>query len=313
MNMNMKPTPTLVLPALFVLVGCAEQAWPRPAAVDLAQFTAEHEEWQENRRAGLVRPPGGPLLWVELWELPQGPAQVGTDPSLPMILPKEGLPDLVGTFHRSGQEVSFEPAPGAGVTLVDGGAPVEETMVLGSDRSGNLTELLVGPLRLRVHAEPGTDRLWLRVIDTEHPIREAFELPVYFPLDTLWRVAARFEPYPERRELPIADVLQGQIIYETPGELVFEVDGEEHSLIAVTNEGASSFFILMWDETGDESTYQAGRYLRAPMPDENGWTVIDFNKAYNPPCVFSEFTVCGLPPRENRLALAVTAGEQRYH
>ena len=308
----MKTKPSLALLALLVLPGCAEEAWPRPPAVDPAQFTAEHAEWRENRRAGLVRPPSGPLLWIGLWELPQGPAPAGADSALAIVLPEEDSPAQVGTFHREGQDVRFEPAPGAGVTL-DDGTPVTETIVMNSDRTDDVTDLAVGSLRLRVHGEPGTDRLWIRVYDVEHPAIQTFELPESFPVDTLWRVAARFEPYPEPREVPVADVLQGTIVYESPGELVFEIGGEEHRLIGIANPGASTFFLMMWDPTADATTYQAGRYLRAPMPDENGWTEIDFNRAYNPPCVFSPFSVCALPPRETRLEVAVTAGEMRAH
>ena len=102
------------------------------------------------------------------------------------------------------------------------------------------------------------------------------------------------------------------IQYQTPGELVFRADGREHRLVAVLQSPRSrSYFTIMWDSTATVDTYQAGRYLSVPLADSGGWTTIDFNRAYNPPCVFSAFTVCALPPPENRLQLAVTAGEKR--
>jgi hypothetical protein len=306
------PRPTFALLALLVLPGCADEPWPRPAAVALDQFTAEHAEWQENRRAGLVRPPSGPVLWIGLWELPQGPAQAGSDSALAIVLPAEDAPALAGTFVREGQDVRFEPAPGPAVLLADG-TPLTEPMALASDRTASPTDLAVGSVRLRVHGEPGTDRLWVRAYDVEHPLIETFALPETFPLDTLWRVAARFEPYPEPRDMEVADVLQGTIVYQAPGELVFEIDGVEHRLTPTATPTSRDYFILMWDSTADATTYQAGRYLRAPFPDETGWTVIDFNRAYNPPCVFSPFSVCALPPRENRLQVPITAGEMRAH
>ena len=164
---------------------------------------------------------------------------------------------------------------------------------------------------MRVHSEPGTNRLWLRVWDEDSSKRETFELPESFPVDPNWRVRARFEPYPEPRVVPVADVLLGQIEQETPGELVFLVDGREQSLMAFARATSRSYLIMMWDSTAMSTTYEAGRYLSVPLADSTGWTTIDFNRAYNPPCVFSEFSVCGLPPRQNRLTVAIAAGEKK--
>jgi uncharacterized protein (DUF1684 family) len=107
-------------------------------------------------------------------------------------------------------------------------------------------------------------------------------------------------------------VTSGTIEYQTPGELVFRAGGEEHRLIAVLQSPRSrSYLMMIWDETANVDTYQAGRYMSVPLAYEDGWTTIDFNRAYNPPCVFSAYSVCALPPPENRLQLAVTAGEKR--
>jgi uncharacterized protein (DUF1684 family) len=192
-----------------------------------------------------------------------------------------------------------------------GGAGIAEPTTLGSDRSGNTTDLSLGSLGLRIHGEPGTDRLWLRVWDEDLPLRETFVLPEYYPVDPAWRVQARLEPYDEPLALRVADVTGGTIEYEAPGELVFERDGREHRLIATGSANATSYFILMWDSTAVSDTYQGGRYLRAPVVDESGWTTIDFNRTYNAPCVFTAYSVCALPPRANWLTMHVTAGEKR--
>ena len=300
------------LSALTVLlvIGCTRDEWPGPEPVALEEFASAHQEWRTNRRDRLVRPQSGPVLWIGLWELPQGATRFGSDPELPIVLPASDSPPLAGTFHRSGQEVRLEPS--AENALHDGeGSPVTGEMVLGSDRSGEVTDLVLGSVGLRVHGEPGTDRLWIRAWDEDHPERESFELPEYFPLDTAWRVTARFEPYPEPRPLPVWDVVRGTIEYETPGELVFRKNGREHRLIAVAGASSSRYFIMMWDSTATSSTYQGGRYLGVPFADEDGWTTIDFNRTYNAPCVFSIYSTCALPPRENRLALRVLAGEKR--
>lgn len=300
---------TRLLLLLPVVAGCAEE-WPEMPPASLETFRAEHEAWRENREERLVTPPGGAVLWVGLDPLPQGATAFGSDPDLPIVLPAEDSPPLAGTLHRSGQEVRVQPAEGSLLRLRG-----EETylgpMVLGSDRSGNTTNLALGSLGMRIHGEPGTDRLWLRVWDEDLPARDTFRLPDSYPVDPAWHVRARFEPYPEAEPLRVPDVTGGTVEYQARGELVFRADGREHSLIATAGDNATSFFIMMWDSTAVDETYQGGRYLRADMPDEEGWTSIDFNRAYNAPCVFTAFSVCALPPRDNWLELHVTAGEMR--
>ena len=293
---------------VLLISGC-ESEWPSPPLVAAADFEADHEEWRSARRDRLVTPPSGPVLWIGLWELPQGETEFGSDPAVPIVLDTEDAPPLAGTLRRSGQEVRLQPADGSELRIKDGEF-LSDPLVLGSDRSDEVTTLKLGSLGMRIHGEPGTDRLWLRVWDEDLPARETFELPEYFPVDPSWSVVARFEPYSEPRGLMLADVTGGMIEYQTPGELVFRRDGREHRLIAVLNPNSSSYFILLRDSTAATLTYPAGRYLRAPLADEEGWTTIDFNRSYNAPCVFTAFSVCALAPRENWLALAVTAGEQ---
>jgi len=294
-----------------VLTGCMADDWPAPPPVALDEFMQEHQEWRANRRERLVRPFSGVVMWMGLWELAQGVTAFGSDPALSVVLPEEDSPRLAGTIHRSGQQIRLEPSAGSPLTIREGERLTETTM-LQSDRSGNTTNLALGSLGMRIHGEPGTDRLWLRVWDEDSEKRETFELPESYPVDTAWRFTAKFEPYPEPRALRVPDVTSGTIEYQAPGELVFRADGREHRLIAVRqSERSTSYFVMMWDSTATVDTYQAGRYLSVPFADEEGWTTIDFNRAYNPPCVFSAFSVCALPPPENRLRLAVTAGEKR--
>jgi len=105
----------------------------------------------------------------------------------------------------------------------------------------------------------------------------------------------------------------GTVTEETsPGALVFEIKGKTFGLDPVAEPGASRFFIIFADETSGKETYGAGRFLYIDGPGEDGTTIIDFNKAYNPPCAFSEFATCPLPPSQNRLAVRITAGEKKY-
>ena len=300
---------TLALLALPAMNACAE-AWPAPPPVEEPTFLSEHEEWRASREARAVSPPGGAVLWIGLWDLPAGPTRFGSDADLPIVLPAEDAPPFAGTLIRSGRRVRLHPAPGSGLALYEG-AGVDEPIELVNDREENPTRLTLGSLGLRVHAEPGTDRLWLRAWDEDMPARDTFTLPDYFPVDTAWRVSARFEAYEEPVVLTVPDVAGGTIEYTAPGDLVFRVGRREHRLIATAGPRSTSYHLMMWDSTAVTTTYQGGRYLRVPLADEDGWTTIDFNRAYNAPCVFTAYSVCGLPPRENWLALAVTAGEMR--
>ena len=309
----------LVGAAALVVTGCTAD-WPDPPPVATETLLADHEEWRSNRERRLVTPPGGSVLWNGLWDIPEGETQFGSDPALPMTLPAEDSPPIAGTLRREGMVVTLLPAPASGIrvrtpdpndpdAVVE--TPVAEPLVLENDRSGKTTRLALGSLGMRIHKEPGSDRLWLRTGDEDAPIRETFNLPDYYPVSQDWRVAARFEEYDQPRTLHFADVTGGLVEFRAPGELVFQADGREHSLIATAGVNSSSFFIVMWDSTATVNTYQGGRFLSAPLPDESGWTTIDFNRAYNAPCVFTEYSVCAVPPRENWLELHVTAGEQR--
>jgi hypothetical protein len=292
------------------LIGCAEEPWPRPPAIPLEQFAGEFEDWRADRRARLIRPGSGAVTWVGLWPLNPGATTIGADSALGIVLPDAHSPPFLGTFQRTGALVRFEPAAGEDVRLADGTA-VHAPLTLVSDRADEPTILALGSLRFRVHGEPGTDRLWLRGWDEEHPARATFQLPESYPPDTAWRAAARFEPFPEPRAYDVVDVADGTQSYRAPGRLVFRVRGHEHRLAAFADSSSTDFFVMIWDSTATTTSYQAGRYLHVPFPDSTGWTAIDFNRAYNPPCVFTPYSMCAFAPPENRLALAVHAGEKR--
>ncbi len=293
-------------------LGCSNEPWPRPAAIPNEQFAAEFREWRQERRSRLVAPGSGPVTWVGLWELPSGDIALGADSTLPIVLPTADAPRLMGTLQRIGQVVRFAPAPRAEVHLGDSiSTPVRAALTLANDRTDSATVLAVGSLRMRVHAEPGTERLWLRVWDVNHPARESFTLPSSFAPDTLWRIAAVLQPFKQAREYRVADIAGGSQAYRAPGELLFQVEGKEHRLTPFADSTSRDYFVMFWDSTAVTATYEAGRYLHVPFPDSTGWTVIDFNRSYNPPCVFTAYSTCALPPRENRLTLTVTAGEKR--
>ena len=301
----------LAVPVL-ALTACSADPWPDPPPVAAEALAAEHEDWRVYRQGRLVEPPGGAVIWIGLWELHEGEVQFGSDPSLPVALPEEDSPPVAGTLRRTGDEVILEPAPGADLRVrgEDGDALVTGPLTLRNDRADDPTWLALGSLGLRVHAEMGTDRLWLRAWDEDSPKRETFRLPPFYPVEPAWRMAARMDPYAEPRAMPLADVTDGTVANVAQGELVFRIEDREHRLVAFATEKSKDYFVMLWDSTATVDTYPGGRYMKVPFPDEDGWTVVDFNRAYNPPCVFTPYSVCSLPPRESRLDVAVTAGEK---
>ena len=299
-----------MLPIVVVLLAACADEWPLPPDIDPALLASEHLDWQEYRRGRLVEPPSGAVIWVGLWDLPEGAVSFGTDTELPIALPAESGPRVAGTLRRSGRTVTLEPEPGSTLVLEDGTAIADDTAIF-EEGSDAVPFYGIGSLGMRVHSEPGTDRLWLRAWDEEHPSRETFQLPPFFPVEEEWVVPARFDAYAEARPLTVPDVTGGFVEYQARGELVFRKDDREHRLIATAGETSSRFFVMIWDSTAVTETYQGGRYLQVDFPDEEGWTTIDFNRTYNAPCVFTPYSVCALPPRQNWLDMWVNAGEKR--
>ena len=294
----------------LVTASCTDTPARQPPPIPPGALAAQHEEWRVERLGSLADPEGGVVSWIGLWELAEGPNRFGSDSSLAIALPPEDSPPLAGTLHLANGQVRLLPEAGSGIAVRDGMA-VTAPLTLEDDRAENTTVLTLGSLGLRVHAERGTDRLWLRAWDRDSPRAAAFALPPYFPVTNEWRLAARFDSYSEPRDVPMADVTGGTVANVSPGELVFRAEGREHHLVVFATASSPDFLVMLRDSTAFAETYPLGRYMHVPFAGDDGWTVIDFNRAYNPPCAFTPWSVCGFPPRENRLALAVRAGEKR--
>jgi uncharacterized protein (DUF1684 family) len=151
----------------------------------------------------------------------------------------------------------------------------------------------------------------LRPRRSDHPYRAGYPgTPTYDP-DARWRIPARFVPFDEPQRTEVGSAVDGlQHVYEAPGRLVFEKDGETFSLTAFPGKSPGSLLVLFTDATSGVTTYAANRSLTAPAPDADGWTVVDFNHAVNMPCAYTDFATCPMPPAGNRLPFEVTAGEK---
>ncbi|MCP3099848.1 DUF1684 domain-containing protein [Myxococcus sp. K15C18031901] len=260
--------------------------------------------WHDQRIQRLQSEDGW-LTLVGLFWLDEGEQTAGSAPDSKLDFPAN-TPAKLGVFTRTGKAVSFQPAPGVAITR-DGkpftGGPLK------TDEQGSPDVLKLGSLNF--HVIQRGEKLGVRVKDSQAPARQQFHGIDTYPASATWRVSARFEPATTPRTLQVPNVLGTTEEMKAPGTLVFTVDGKEHRLTPVVEEGSQQLFIIFADETNRDATYGAGRFLYADMP-KDGQVVLDFNRAYNPPCAFTRFATCPLPPRGNRLALRVEAGEKRY-
>jgi len=153
------------------------------------------------------------------------------------------------------------------------------------------------------------DRIGIRVRDTKNPTRLNFAGLNWYKVDPALRVEADLEPFDEPKEILVPNVLGGSFKYKSPGLLVFRTKGKKYTLQPV--EEGEKLFIIFRDETARSETYGAGRFLYAAKP-ANGKVLLDFNKAENPPCAYTAFATCPLPPQQNRLDISIKAGEKRF-
>jgi len=178
-------------------------------------------------------------------------------------------------------------------------------------RGGDKTALTIGDLRMFLIRRE--DRYAIRLRDLDSPMRRGFAGLTYYPLNEALRVEATFTAYPEPRTIKIPNVLGQNPEMVSPGVVTFTLNGKDVRLEPVyeTSEKKDLFFIFK-DPTSQDATYPAGRFLHTPLP-QNGHVLVDFNLAYNPPCAFTDFATCPLPPKQNQIAVRIEAGEKAYH
>jgi len=265
--------------------------------IDPVAHRAEVEAWRDGRYEALRRDQGW-LTLAGLGWLKAGVNRVGSDPASDVVLPSG--PAVAGTLT-----VTPDGVIASGAWSHDGRAVDDLPLV--DDREGQQTLLELGSLRLCLIERGG--RLALRTWDLDAASRRDFAGIDHWPLDPAWRLEARFEPTPGRT-LAVPDVLGVSEAEETPGEVVFEAAGDTHRLQALTGGEAGELWLVFGDATNGHETYPGGRFLYTAPPDADGTVIVDFNRAYNPPCVFSPYATCPLPWPANVLAVRVEAGER---
>jgi uncharacterized protein (DUF1684 family) len=261
-------------------------------------------EWRQSRHDRLASEDGW-LTLVGLEWLTEGENRLGSGPGSSIRVP--GGPENWGTIYLEGDLLRFVPAKGSGVEV--DGEPGAETLLI-ADSQGDPSVVSSGDLSFYVIFR---ESYALRIKDRKAETLLEFEGMDHFDFKPDWRFEARFIPAQEGQTIEIANVLGQVEASSVYGYAEFEREGKTYRLLGLGDEHSESVWFLFADRTSGRETYGAGRYLYSDGLPVDGRLVIDFNKAYNPPCVFSEYATCPLTPQENRLNLAVTAGEKSYH
>jgi uncharacterized protein len=265
---------------------------------DIARHRAERERE--------LRADDGWLTVAGLFWLKPGRNVAGSAPGSDIVLPAKA-PARLGVFELADGKVTFSADPAARVTVRGQRVTTRALDVRAGEREAlRSADLVMFPIVRE-------DRVGLRLRDVASPARRTFKGLDYYPVRPEYRVVGKFTLYPAPRRLTIQNVLGQTPEMENPGYVTFTLNGRQLRLDPVyeTDERADLFFMFK-DLTSRRDTYPAGRYLHAALPT-NGEVILDFNKAYNPPCAFTDYATCPLPPKQNELPVAIEAGERTYH
>ncbi len=296
--------PALLVPMLAAC-GDSEPAAAVANPVDPA-FVAAQEQWRAQRREELLQPDGWTSLvglhWLELKS-----HYIGSSRSSGIRLARG--PERMGLVQQDKERVWFQPEPG--LALTNGAQALKGRIEFRSeaDEMPTVIGFDEGKGRLTLIERGGRRALRLRHADAD--TRLDFAGLEYWPTASSWQLEGRFVPHPPGRTIPIVDITGTSTDTPNPGVVEFERDGSTYRIDALAGE-EGSLFLVFADRTSGHGSYPAGRFLDASAPGTDGKLMLDFNRAYNPPCAFTSFATCPLPPPGNRLDLAIDAGEKNY-
>jgi hypothetical protein len=275
---------------------------------DDSSYVEEIQKWRTVREEKL-RADNGWLSLVGRFPLREGANTFGTGKDNDVVFPSELAgtgPERLGALHVDLKEKTVTLKLLDGVSMVSGDDSFTGLRILGT-----ATEKRdwVGLGRLRMHVIERDGKYFLRLADNQSPVRKNFAGCVWYPPDEAYKIEARFVPYSEDKTLSIVNVIDEISKQPCPGFAEFQLNGELYKLDAI-KDGEGLFFVFR-DGTAGDTTYGSARFLDIDkQPKPNDTFTLDFNKAYNPPCAFSEYTTCPLPPKQNVLKTRVEAGEK---
>ncbi len=290
----MKSLFLIIFAALFFAISANAQT----------DYIKKIEKWRVEHEAEL-KTDNGWLTVAGLFWLKDGVNTIGAGAGYDIELTK----NFKGKFG----EVDFQNGAANlkvenGVEALSDGKQVS-SLELVSDEKGKPSVIQIGSQTFYLIKRE--NRFGIRLKDKNNRSRTEFTGLKWFPIDEKYKVEAQFEAYAEPKEVLIPNVLGGDFKMKSPGVLRFKLNGKKYALEPVLEDGSDELFIIFRDATGKKETYGAGRFLYTKKP-ENGKVILDFNKSENPPCAFTSFATCPLPPPQNRLNVEIKAGEKRY-
>lgn len=294
---------------VLTFAGCSGS--PQPPAGDEMMtpdpsFIAEEDAWRARRDESLRKPDGWTSLiglhWIELKA-----HFIGSGATNGIRLAKG--PEKLGMLQQEGGRIFLTPEEGVPLTL--DGEPLNGRVELHDDMSDAPSAIGFDDGKGLMTLIKRDGRHALRVKHADAETRTQFAGLDYWPADPSWKIRGKFVANAPGKTIPVADIIGSINDEPSPGAVEFERDGKSWRIDAL-DEGDGRLFLVFADRTNGHGSYGAGRFLYADAPDADGNVVVDFNQAYNPPCAFTSFATCPLPPPDNRLDLAITAGEKKY-
>lgn len=268
---------------------------------DDSDYEKEIKAWHQNRIEGLKKENGwlnlAGLFWLE-----EGRNSFGGNTENKIVFPKDRSKAFLGDIILSKGEVFVETKTDADV--FNENEKIEKLKLFPAEKS-----IILKHNSLRWFVIKRGERFAIRLRDLESPFLKEFHDIETFKIDPKWKLKAKFIPT-EGKKIAILDITGQTSQQDSPGVLVFTILGKEYKLDALAE--GEEFFVIFGDKTNKKETYGAGRFLYAAKPDADGFTFLDFNKAYNPPCAFTPYATCPLPPKQNLLPIEIKAGEKNY-
>jgi uncharacterized protein (DUF1684 family) len=308
----------LIATVLLALAACQRDAGKQMNAegaktmsaqsVAVTAFAQTEKTWRDQRRERLLAPDGWTSL-IGLHWIDQGSHYLGSaaDNGIRLAMGPEHL----GMIDIKGDRIRFVPDKDAALTLDD------QPLKMATDLKADLDD--GGPSVVGFDDGKGEatvikrgERYALRVKHADAPTRTGFTGLDYWPMDPGWKVEGKYVRHEAGKTMDVASIIGTIEPAANPGLVEFQRDGQTYRIEAI-DEGDGRLFLVFADRTNGHGSYGAGRFLYAETPDASGKVVIDFNQSYNPPCAFTSFATCPLPPPENRLDVAITAGEKAYN
>src|SRR5580698_8445876 len=284
----------VILPLLFTFLAAASGNNPIDSA-----YQQSYNKWKAERADDLKK---NWLVLAGLFWLKPGDNSFGTDPASAIVFPKG--PAHAGVFTLRGEDVVVKFPPEAHV-IIDGKPATNQTLL--PDSSGKRTIVEMGSLRFYLIKRGA--RLGIRLKDLDSEAARNFHDLVFFPLDLNYRVTAKWVPSDGKKTVDVPTVLGDVNPTPVAGTVVFKLNGQEFQLTDLGGDPTKGLFIVFNDPTSKTDTYPGGRFLDTD-PIVNGEVVLDFNRAYNPPCAVTPYATCPLAPKQNRLAVAIPSGEK---